>query len=82
MPDAVHRKLADLLAPKHAGDRDAAKAALQVWYPTVWAELQVGTVMGDAFKFWQAHFDAAFASKPKKVSKLDEAYKSIMGKSR
>lgn len=64
VPGAVHRKLADLLAPKHAGDRDAAKAALQLWYPTVWATIPTGTVMGDAFRFWQSHFDTAFASAP------------------
>ncbi len=66
VPGAVHRKLADLLAPKHAGDREAAKAALQVWYPTIWATIPSGIVMGDAFRFWQAHFDSAFASAPPK----------------
>lgn len=62
VPSAVHRKFADLLAPKHAGDRDQAKAALQAWYPTVWATIPTGTVMGDAFRFWQTHFDTAFAT--------------------
>lgn len=63
VPAAVHDKLANLLAPKHNGDREAAKSALLTWYPTVWATLQPDFVMGDAFKFWQGHFDAAFASK-------------------
>lgn len=71
VPSAVHRKFADLLAPKHAGDREEAKAALQAWYPTVWATIPVGTVMGDAFRFWQIHFDTAFATPaPKKKTKM------------
>jgi len=80
VPSAVHHKLADLLAPKHGGDREAAKAALQVWYSTVWRDIPKGTIMGDAFKFWQSHFDGAFASKPKKLSQLDVAVKSILSK--
>ncbi len=63
VPAAVHDKLANLLAPKHNGDRQTAKDALQAWYPTVWATLPGDFVMPDAFKFWQARFDAAFASK-------------------
>jgi hypothetical protein len=79
----VHRKLADLLSPKHDGDREAAKAALQTWYPTVWATLPAATVMGDAFRFWQRHFDAAFATPtPKKLSKLDAAVANIQRKER
>lgn len=62
VPQAVHHKLADRLAPRHGGDRDAAKDALQAWYPTVWAKLEPKFIMGDAFKFWQAQFDAAFAN--------------------
>jgi hypothetical protein len=83
VPDAVHRKLADLLAPKHDGDRDTAKDALQKWYPTIWAVIPDGTVMGDAFRFWQAHFDTAFASpRPKKVSKLSAAIANIQREAR
>lgn len=84
VPSAVHRKFADLLAPKHAGDRDAARAALQTWYPTIWATIPSGTVMGDAFRFWQAHFDAAFATPtaPKKqkmsVEELTERVRKDM----
>lgn len=63
VPRAVHDKLANLLAPKHAGDRAAAGEALRGWYPTVWATLPVDFVMSDAFKFWQGRFDAAFATK-------------------
>jgi hypothetical protein len=58
----VHETLADLLAPKYQGDRDAAKAALLVWYPTVCASLPAAFVMGDGFKFWRGRFEAAFAS--------------------
>lgn len=62
VPAAVHHKLASLLAPKYAGDHDAAADALLAWYPTVWAGLAAGFVMGEAFRFWQSRFDAAFAS--------------------
>jgi hypothetical protein len=63
VPQAVHDKLATALAPKYAGDRQAAKDALQAWYPTVWKTLAADFVMPDAFKFWQARFDEHFASK-------------------
>ncbi len=82
VPDTVQNKLADLLAPKHDGDREAAKAALQKWYPVIWKDIPKGTVMGDAFTFWQRHFDNSFASKPKKVSQLDVALKSIQDKAK
>lgn len=62
VPSAMHRKLSDLLAPKYGGDRDATMDALQAWYPTVWATLPADFIMGDAFRFWQARFDAAFAT--------------------
>lgn len=62
VPNAVHGKLANGLAPRHGGDRDAAKAALLAWYPAVWSSLPPDFVMGDAFKFWQSRFDAAFAT--------------------
>jgi hypothetical protein len=62
VPAPVHHKLAELLAPKHAGDRDAAKVALEHWYPTVFAKLPDKFVMGDAFRFWQSRFDAEFAN--------------------
>jgi hypothetical protein len=63
VPQAVHDKLATALAPKYAGDRQAAKDALQAWYPTVWQTLADDFVMPDAFRFWQARFDAQFATK-------------------
>lgn len=63
VPNAVHDKLANLLAPKHNGDRNAAARALLDWYPTVWASLPADFVMPDAFRFWQGRFDLAFASK-------------------
>ena len=62
VPDAVHLKLAAKLAPKYGGDVSLAKDALAAWYPTVWAMLPEGTVIGDAYKFWTPRFDAAFAS--------------------
>lgn len=68
VPKAVHAKLVNALAPKHQGNRDAANVALRAWYPTVWATLAADCVVGDAFKFWQEHFDAAFASKTSAVS--------------
>lgn len=63
VPASVHTKLANGLAPRHGGDREAAKAALLAWYPTIWSSLPPDFVMGDAFKFWQTTFDEAFASK-------------------
>ncbi len=69
VPAAVHHKLADGLAPKHGGDREAAKAALLAWYPTVWATLAPDAVIGEAFKFWQKRFDATFANVEAPVSK-------------
>jgi hypothetical protein len=62
VPEAVHGKLLNKLAPKHGGDRNAAGAALKAWYPEVWATLPEDFVVGDEFKFWQGRFDAAFAS--------------------
>lgn len=63
VPAPVHGKLAEKLSPKHGGDRVAAGEALKAWYPTVWATLPDDFSMGDAFKFWQGRFDAAFASR-------------------
>lgn len=63
VPRAVHDKLANRLAPKHGGDRQAAKTALNAWYPTVWATLAADFVMPDAFDFWGGRFDVQFASK-------------------
>jgi uncharacterized protein YdaU (DUF1376 family) len=83
VPAAVHNKLADLLSPKHGGDREKAKTALQGWYVSVWAVIPPGTVMGDAFRFWQSRFDEAFATVTpvkKKLSKLDAAMESIRRK--
>lgn len=71
VPAAVHHKLADLLAPKHGGNREEAKSALQTWYPSVWKSLPIGTVMGDSFKFWQAQFDRSFASDTPRQSKSE-----------
>jgi uncharacterized protein YdaU (DUF1376 family) len=62
VPAAVHTKLRDLLAPKYGGDRHAAGDALRDWYVAVWATLPAEFVMGEAFKFWQGRFDAAFAT--------------------
>lgn len=60
VPDAVHSKLANLLAPKHGGDRGKAGAALLAWYPTIVATLAPDAVIGEEFKFWGKHFDQAF----------------------
>jgi 5-methylcytosine-specific restriction endonuclease McrA len=62
VPQAVHDKLANKLAPKHSGDRNAAGAELKAWYPSVWNTLDPDFVMPDAFKFWEGQFDATFAS--------------------
>lgn len=62
VPTQVQFKLMDLLAPKYDGDREAARAALQAWYPGVWASLPPGFVMGESFRFWQGRFDAFWAS--------------------
>lgn len=68
VPYGVHDALGDRLAPRYAGDRDAAKAFLRSWYPGVCQKLVDGFIMGDAFKFWQGRFDATFASQLPKVS--------------
>lgn len=60
VPAAVHDKLANMLAPKFAGDRIASAAALLKWYPTVLAGLPADAPIGDEFRFWQRHFDAEF----------------------
>lgn len=62
VPQAVHDKLTNQLAPKHGGDRGKASASLLAWYPTIVASLPADAVTGDEFKFWQAHFDASFAA--------------------
>lgn len=62
VPQAVHAKLTNQLAPKHGGDRGQTAAALLAWYPTIVASLPPDAVMGEEFRFWQAHFDAAFAA--------------------
>lgn len=62
VPSQVHAKLAESLAPKHHGDRELAKHALQAWYPSVWATLPASFVIGEAFGFWQKRFDADHAS--------------------
>lgn len=70
VPRAVHDKLTNLLAPKYGGDRAAASLRLHDWYPIVWQALVADFVMGDAFKFWQGHFDAAFATKDTKPTEV------------
>ncbi len=62
VPEAVHSKLANMLAPKHGGDRAKASAALLAWYPTVVAAMPSDAPIGDEFKFWQRQFDAAFVA--------------------
>lgn len=62
VPEAVHSKLANMLAPKFAGDRAKASAALLAWYPTVVAAMPADAPIGDEFKFWQRQFDAAFVA--------------------
>lgn len=86
VPTAVHSKLCDLLAPKHGGDRQTAGEALKNWYPTVWSTLPADFVMGEAFKFWQGRFDAAFAStdastgrnKPMFTTTVEESGKAVL----
>jgi hypothetical protein len=74
VPQAVHDKLATALSPKYGGDRQAAKDALQVWYPVIWQALAADFVMGDAFRFWQAKFDGDLASKPPSSAKPERAF--------
>lgn len=85
VPSAVHNKLADRLSPKYAGDRDTTKDALRAWYREVWKSIPPGTIMGDAFKFWQARFDESFAtpqsSTPRKMT-TQEMSDAILGKMR
>lgn len=64
VPYAVHGKLINALAPKFSGDRQRTGDALKAWYPEVSAGVPADFVMGDAFKFWQIHFDSKWASKP------------------
>jgi hypothetical protein len=80
VPTAVHAKLSDLLAPKHGGDRQAASAALKAWYPSVWASLPAEFVMGEAFRFWQGRFDAAFATAdPSAAKRVNEPRSTVPG---
>lgn len=62
VPNQVHLKLAVRLAPKYGGDTEQAKAALVLWYASVWATLPADTVIGDAFKFWTPRFEAQFGN--------------------
>lgn len=62
VPAAVHDKLANMLAPKYAGDRVASAAALLQWYPVALSALPDNEPIGDEFKFWQRQFDAAFVT--------------------
>ena len=63
VPRAVHDKLADRLAPKYGGDRDATKQYLLSWYESYFKTLPPEHVMpGDAFRFWDAAFQSTFAA--------------------
>jgi uncharacterized protein YdaU (DUF1376 family) len=62
VPVMVHRELCRRLAPKFGGDNESAGEALLAWYPTVWATLAPGDIIGDAFKFWQPRFDLKYAT--------------------
>jgi hypothetical protein len=62
VPSAVHAKFIGPLSRKFGGDREQAHAALLAWYATTTSALPSDCVMGDAFRFWQPRFDAAFAS--------------------
>jgi uncharacterized protein YdaU (DUF1376 family) len=75
VPRVIHAKFTGLLSPKHGGNRDAASDQLKAWYPTVVAGLPPAFVMGDAFRFWQAAFDTAFASKTNPES--DKFYNAV-----
>lgn len=68
VPAPVHAKLIGNLSRRFGGDRAQAHQALLAWYPTVPPQLAETDVMGDAFKFWQRHFDAAFATTDTPVS--------------
>lgn len=78
VPDWLHRRFVDALAPAFEGDRQVTSDALRDWYPQVWATLPADFVMPDAPKFWQPQFDAAWASdqraeRPISARELDEA---------
>jgi hypothetical protein len=77
VPSRVHLKLLAALSPKHRGDRSAAGDELKAWYPTVWATLPAGFVMGDAFRFWQGRFDAAFATPDAVTAKTPERRSNV-----
>lgn len=62
VPPQVHRKFLGPLSRRYAGDRQKTHDALKAWYARIAADLPPETVMGDAFKFWQPRFDAAFAT--------------------
>jgi uncharacterized protein YdaU (DUF1376 family) len=61
VPSMVHAKLLTLLSRRYP-ERGAAHKALTEWYAVVAARQPAAFVMGDAFKFWQAQFDAEFAT--------------------
>jgi len=79
VPEAVHAKLLNKLAPKHGGDREAASLALKDWYLEVWSSLTADFVIGEEFRFWQARFDERFSSKisPKYDPKSDPFYNAV-----
>jgi hypothetical protein len=79
VPSKVHAKLSGLLAPRYGHDREQAKAALLAWYPQVWKRLPATFVMPDAFRFWQAQFDADFADAPPTSAKRDEPRNTVPG---
>lgn len=77
VPQAVHDKLVNKLAPKHDGNRQAAATALQAWYQVVWQSLPADFVIGEEFKFWQSRFDLDFASTDQAVAKRNEPTSTV-----
>lgn len=62
VPAAVHAKFIGPYARRCGGDREVAHDQLCQWYAKTAEALAADYVMGDAFKFWQPRFDAAFAT--------------------
>lgn len=64
VPSAVHAKLIGPMSRRFNGDRERTHAELKAWYGRVAASLPPEfTPPSDAFKFWQARFDAEWATK-------------------
>lgn len=79
VPVAVHTKLVNALAPKTGGDRGKASDTLKVWYRSIWENLADDYVMGDAFRFWQGHFDAHFAGDVPSATRKPETRSTVPG---